>query len=320
LRLREKIIDLAKGCTLGQAIREDSLIARGFDRESAEAWHNLVKKNFMELYAVFQHPRALSGAHGNGTRTKTNLIGAGDTLCPTPGTHLLRTGARSDNSLTMTKTTRVHRTWSDLDSIDSDKLRHLLERSTVANLTVMFARAIGCLPAEAYERVFTDYAFPDDLAADQERSPGLLEAVHSFVECAQRGDYYDPVFFSGQHYDEWPRATHNFSARIDLLLGRCKAESANGDPFEVCRAYELLFELVRDIDARPDDVVFFPDEANSWQLGIRWASELPSYFACLSQTIGRDELAARKVALVQEFDPMGIEGLELALTCTSPAP
>jgi hypothetical protein len=162
--------------------------------------------------------------------------------------------------------------------------------------------------------VFADYATPEQVAtAAREPSPALLDAVRSFVECARRGDYYDPVFCSGRHYDAWPRATHNFSARLDLLFERCKAEASSGDPAEICTAYEHLFQLVRHIDECRDDVVFFADEAGSGQLGIAWASVLPPYLRCLSGLLGPNELAARKAALVEEFDCAGVEGLETAL-------
>ena len=57
-----------------------------------------------------------------------------------------------------------------------------------------------------------------------------------------------------------------------------------GEPAEVREAFETLFGLLCHIDKVPDDVVFFADEAGSWQVGVDWDKVLPAGFTCLAKT------------------------------------
>lgn len=47
-------------------------------------------------------------------------------------------------------------------------------------------------------------------------------------------------------------------------------------------AFELLLPLCRLIDEGSERVVFFADEAGSWQLDVDWRAMLSAYFGCLA--------------------------------------
>jgi hypothetical protein len=61
------------------------------------------------------------------------------------------------------------------------------------------------------------------------------------------------------------------------------------------------FGLLRHIDECLDDVVFFADEAGSWQVGVDWRKILPAWFVCLSATTDPEEYARRAVEVVDKF-------------------
>lgn len=57
--------------------------------------------------------------------------------------------------------------------------------------------------------------------------------------------------------------THEFETRLDLFFDRCIEEAATGDPAEVCASYELIFDLLRQIDTFDRDIVFWADEGGA---------------------------------------------------------
>ena len=66
-------------------------------------------------------------------------------------------------------------------------------------------------------------------------------------------------------------------------------------------AFELLFALLRRIDEDPDSVVFFADEAGSWQVGVDWRAALPAYFRCLADGTSGDEFAREVHRAISDF-------------------
>jgi hypothetical protein len=61
---------------------------------------------------------------------------------------------------------------------------------------------------------------------------------------------------------------------------------------------DILFGLLNHIDKGHDDVIFFPDEGGSWQVGADWATVLPVWFKILSATAEPEEYAERITALL----------------------
>jgi hypothetical protein len=47
------------------------------------------------------------------------------------------------------------------------------------------------------------------------------------------------------------------------------------------------------IDACANEILFFADEAGSWEVGVDWESVLPAWFKVLSATVGPAEYARR---------------------------
>ena len=66
-------------------------------------------------------------------------------------------------------------------------------------------------------------------------------------------------------------------------------------------AFELLFALLRRLDKDPDSVVFFADEAGSWQVGVDWRRALPAYFRCLAEGSAGEEFAREVGRVITDF-------------------
>jgi hypothetical protein len=73
-------------------------------------------------------------------------------------------------------------------------------------------------------------------------------------------------------------------------------------PTEVVQAYELLFDVLREIDRFDrDDIVFFADEGCVWQFSINWKRVLPPYIRCLAKVVPRAAFERRAEAVIEEF-------------------
>jgi hypothetical protein len=95
--------------------------------------------------------------------------------------------------------------------------------------------------------------------------------------------------------------TETWFAECERLFNRCVAESGKNRPAEVRESFEILLDLLRDIDKGSDEIVFFADEGGSWQVGVNWEDVLPAYFTCLSTTADPDEYAEAVTAVVDDF-------------------
>src|SRR5205807_91842 len=76
-------------------------------------------------------------------------------------------------------------------------------------------------------------------------------------------------------------------------------------PAEVLEAMDILFGLLDHIDECRDDVIFFADEAGSWQVGVDWEKALPAWFKVLSATAGPEEYAKRITTLLSSHYTYG---------------
>jgi hypothetical protein len=58
-------------------------------------------------------------------------------------------------------------------------------------------------------------------------------------------------------------------------------------------AFDTIFGLLDHVDECREDVVFFADEAGSWQVGVDWDKVLPPWFRVLSSTAEPQEYVRR---------------------------
>ena len=106
---------------------------------------------------------------------------------------------------------------------------------------------------------------------------------------------------SSKNFMDKSLGTERFIAEFDRLITRCVGAADKRSRGPVREAFELLFALLRHIDACEDDVIFFADEAGSWQVGVSWKNVLPAYFRCLAETAGPEEFAREVGAAIKDF-------------------
>lgn len=95
----------------------------------------------------------------------------------------------------------------------------------------------------------------------------LPNEVRKFHAASMGGQYYESFAVNSKNFMEKSQGTEAFIAEFDRLLGRCVRAAEAGPRPPVREAFELLFGLLRHIAEGHDDVIFFADEAASWQVG-----------------------------------------------------
>ena len=143
------------------------------------------------------------------------------------------------------------------------------------NLLIVAERAIEIVPRAKLRALVGDMVRLDELAEGKRGAAPLLDEVRKFHEASLRGDYYDSFDVNSKNFMEKSEGTEAFIAEFDRLLGKCVRAAAKGPRAPVREAFELLFALLRRLDEDPDSVVFFADEAGSWQVGVDWRAVLP---------------------------------------------
>lgn len=68
-------------------------------------------------------------------------------------------------------------------------------------------------------------------------------------------------------------------------------QAKKGNPAEVRQSFDIIFGLLDHIDECLEDILFFADEAGSWQVGVDWEKVLPAWFKVLSATVEPKEYA-----------------------------
>lgn len=193
--------------------------------------------------------------------------------------------------------------WSDIAQVNHEKAWQLLRRLGREHLLMLFARTLRFVPVTRLEQIFGDHAHPDEIGDTQraERQP-LVDAVREFVGAALAGAFYEDFRVNSHNYTDKSGGTQTFEAQLDLLFDRCVEEARDAQPAEVVTAYELLFELLREIDRfERDDIVFFADEGGVWQFNLNWKWILPPYVACLAKVADREQFERRVEAVIDEF-------------------
>ncbi|MGH9897092.1 MAG: hypothetical protein ACREA0_34870 [bacterium] len=129
----------------------------------------------------------------------------------------------------------------------------------------------------------------------------MLDEVGKFHAASMGGQYYESFAVTSKNFMEKSQGTEAFIAEFDRLLDRCVRAAEAGPRPPVRGAFDLLFGLLRHIDEGHDDVIFFADEAGSWQVGVDWRTALPAYFRCLAETASAEEYARTVNQAITDF-------------------
>lgn len=186
-------------------------------------------------------------------------------------------------------------------TIDRDRLRNALRKLGNERVYSMLNDAIDLLPPSKLAKLAGQYFDVNILDADPENDASLRAHVKTFEKASLASDYYESFAVNSKNYREMSGGTRAWITECQRLLDRCVAATKTGDLAETREAIETIFGLLRHIDECLDDIVFFADEAGSWQVGVDWGKVLPAWFVCLSATTAPEEYAHRVVEVVDEF-------------------
>ncbi len=186
-------------------------------------------------------------------------------------------------------------------AIDIEKLRVALRRMSRDNLLIVAERAIEIAPRARLRALVGDLVRLDAMADGKRGAEPLLAEVRKFHEASLRGEYYDSFGVNSKNFMDKSEGTETFIAEFERLVGECVRAAEKGPRPPVREAFDLLFALLRRIDEDPDSVVFFADEAGSWQVGVDWRQTLPAYFRCLAETASGDDFARAVDRTITDF-------------------
>lgn len=193
--------------------------------------------------------------------------------------------------------------------IDRNKLRAEARKLDGAGLRVWLDRAIDMLPDEAFPEFITDYVHLRDVLADEIARPGLLHTVRQFHQDSMGGDYYQDFKVNSRNYMEKSRGTQTFIAEHSRLIDACLRAEQNGELETAAEGLGLLIDLMREIDRCEDDIIFFADEAGSWQVGVPWDRVLPAWFRSLSPSTKPYRWAKTVVDALNDFAGYQMKGI-----------
>lgn len=186
-------------------------------------------------------------------------------------------------------------------TIDRDRLRTALRKLGNDRIYSMLGDAIDLLPPSKLAKLAGRYFDAKSLDAGPENDTTLLAQVKTFEKASLASSYYESFAVNSKNYREMSGGTRAWIAECQRLLERCVTAARKGDPAETREAIETIFGLLRHVDECLDDIVFFADEAGSWQVGVDWGRVLPAWFVCLSATTDPEEYARRAIEVVGEF-------------------
>lgn len=186
--------------------------------------------------------------------------------------------------------------------IDREKLRAAIQRLRDEYVFYMLDEAIELLPDAKLAKLMGRYLDLKQLRPDPKGKGSLLTDVKAFEKASLAGKYYESFNVNSKNFMEKSKGTRAWIAECHRLLDRCVGQIKKGDLAEVRESIEVIFDLLRHIDECHDDIIFFADEAGSWQVGVDWGKVLPAWFAGLSATAEPDEYARRVTETIDEFD------------------
>jgi hypothetical protein len=182
--------------------------------------------------------------------------------------------------------------------IDRDKLRAAIRQLGDEAVFSLLDDALDLVPAGKLRRVVKRYVDVRKLRPDGPKAR-VLAAVKAFEQASLTGAYCDSFNVNSRNFTQLSKGTRTWIAECNRLLDHCVTQARTANPAQVREAFDILFGLLDRIDEGEGDIVFFADEAGSWQVGVDWPRVLPPWFKVLSATAEPEEYAARIVALVQ---------------------
>lgn len=181
----------------------------------------------------------------------------------------------------------------DFPNIDRDRLRSRARRLDNWTLLTLFDRAIEHVPEHAMEDLLGGCLATEEVA---ETNLSIVEEVEEFYRLSHTRHFYESFDVNWKNSHKTSRGTEHWLAECARLFRKCATQARLGVE-AVLPAFELLFDLLDDIDSGVE-IVFFADEGGSYLVTPGWENVLPAYFACLAQATVPEEYAKRALKAI----------------------
>lgn len=184
--------------------------------------------------------------------------------------------------------------------IDIQTLRaQIRSQLKTEDLLLLLDQALDLIPQEHLPELFKNFLDIDSLTISESSEPLLLDDVIRFYDSSLAGIYYEDFRVNSRNYMDRSQGTINWISEFKRLMRRCINESNSGDLFVIRESFEFLINLLNEIDECRDDIIFFADEAGSWQVGVDWDKVIPCYFKSLAAVANPSEYAKCIISLVK---------------------
>ena len=185
--------------------------------------------------------------------------------------------------------------------IDRNGLRDELRKLRGSDFLILLDRAIDLMPEELLPKWIEKHVLPEQTPRSDTPPGCALEQVKCFHQEALRGDYHDDTWVRFQEIEEESLGTQLFIADCHRMLDLCIAATTQGEYTDARNAFELVFDLLREVDEGRDDILSFIDDGGVWQFGIDWKVVLQAWLHCLAQTSDPLDYARAAQSAIEEF-------------------
>ncbi len=197
----------------------------------------------------------------------------------------------------------------------SKKIRANLDTE---DLLILLDRAIKLLPQEHLAEMFAGY-FELDEDDDNSEEP-LLAAIQLFFKESLNGAYYQSFNVNSRNHMDKSRGTINFIDEYGRLLDRCVDEVKSTEPASLRAAFDLMFQLLAEIDECRDDIIFFADEGGSHEVFYSWDEIFPVYFKVLAAVVKPKEYVETIIPLIKRHSAYNFDKhIQSALKAANPS-
>jgi hypothetical protein len=167
-------------------------------------------------------------------------------------------------------------------------------------LLSLLDRAIELIPQDCLTELFKGILNINSLISTEDPvEQSLLDEVSSFYAESKAGVYYEDFRVNSRNFMDQSRGTMNWIAEFRRIMERCINESATTEPAQLVESFDLLIELLDELDSGSDKIVFFADEGGAGEAWSNWEKLMLCYCQAFSAFAEPEEYAQVTVGIIK---------------------
>ncbi|MFK8185458.1 MAG: hypothetical protein AB8B99_18940 [Phormidesmis sp.] len=168
-------------------------------------------------------------------------------------------------------------------TIDTEQLHQAIRQNLdKEELIALLDLAIDLIEPKQRPQLLEGFLALSTSHTKEPTAQALLKTVEEFRDSSLAGVYYEAFRVNSRNFMDMSEGTTNWIDEFNQLIDLCIQQCQDGEYHQTQRSFKILFELLDEIDTGSDIIVFFADEAGSWQVGVDWEDVLPCYFTALA--------------------------------------